>query len=71
LPEPGEVDGLSAEQWIDMDLGPVAGGLRPFPSEYGADLPEADGRGDKRSGIDRTPRWWRRDPERPTKCPPR
>jgi len=36
-----------------MDLGPVAGRLRPFPSEYGADLPEADGRGDKRPGIDR------------------
>src|SRR5215213_8020860 len=49
-----------------MDLGPVAGRLRPFPSEYGADLPEADGRGDKRPGIDRTPRWWPRDPERPT-----
>jgi hypothetical protein len=33
-----------------MDLGPVAGCLRPFPSEYGADLPAAGGRGDKRPG---------------------
>jgi hypothetical protein len=39
---------------IDVNL--RAGRLRPFPSEYGADLLEADGRGDKRPRIDGTAR---------------
>jgi hypothetical protein len=46
----------SAEVGIDVNLRPGAGRLRPFSSEYGADLLEADGRGDERPGIDRTAR---------------
>src|SRR5215217_135706 len=48
--------GLSAERWIDMDLGAGAGRLRPFPSEHGANLLEADGGGYERPGIDGTSR---------------
>src|SRR4029450_4557574 len=54
--EVGHVGVLSAEQRIDMDLGPRAGRLRPFASEHGADLLKADGGGDERPGIDGTTR---------------
>jgi hypothetical protein len=52
--EVSHVGVLSAEQWIDVDLGPRACRLRPFTGEHGADLLEADGGGDKRPGIDGT-----------------
>ena len=47
---------ISAEQWIDMDLGPRSCRLRPFTSEHGADLLEADRGGDEWAGIDGTAR---------------
>ena len=47
---------ISAEQWIDMDLGPRSCRLGPFTGEHGADLLEADRGGDERAGIDGTAR---------------
>ena len=45
---------LSAEHWIDVDLGAGSGTLRPFSGEHSTHPLEAHRCGDERPRIDRT-----------------